>query len=78
VHRHTPGAQVIATYATICMFRFGCHGESRVTEGQAARWASEAPETADGPFWTCLVTDHRSAQRASYRLECEDMASVHR
>jgi hypothetical protein len=70
---------VIATYATLCMFRFGCDGECRATEGQAAHWASDSPSTAaGGPFWTCLVTVECSAQRASYRLECEDMESVHK
>jgi hypothetical protein len=68
---------VIATYATLCMYRFGAAGECRAVPWREARWASEAPSTADGPFWTCLVTSHCSAQRASYRLGCEDMASVH-
>ena len=60
------------------MYRFGGPGESRASLLFEARWASDSPETADGPFWTCLATDGHSAQRASYRLECEDMDRVHR
>ena len=69
---------MIATYATLCMYRFGGPGESRASSLFEARWASESPETTDGPFWTCFVTDHCSAQRASCRLECDDMELVHK